>query len=143
LRQRTVAVGVVREGPGGVDLAAALPVLRQAGVRCLLVEGGAKVITSLLVAGLVDRLVVSLSGTIIGRGTEAVGDLGVARVAEGIRLGNRRIHTTAEDILVAWDVEGFPAAPSPEELDLAVAEAPGHGTPGRRPAQPLSRNRLP
>jgi GTP cyclohydrolase II len=126
LRERSVAVEVVPEGPGGVDLVAALPVLRRAGVRCLLAEGGAKVITSLLLGGLVDRLVVSLSGTIIGRGTEAVGDLGVARVADGIRLGNRRIHATAEDILVAWDVEGFPAdaGRSTGEVDLALADAP-------------------
>lgn len=129
LRARRVAVEVVREGPGGVDLGDALGLLREIGVRCLLVEGGAKVITSLLGGGFVDRLVVSLSGTIIGRGTEAVGDLGVARVADGVRLSNRTIHTTAEDILVAWDVDGFPL----DEVDLKEAEEPG---------QPLTKNRL-
>src|SRR6185369_8891713 len=49
-----------------------------AGVRSLLVEGGAQVITSLLGAGLVDRIVVGTAPRIIGAGTEAVGDLGVA-----------------------------------------------------------------
>jgi riboflavin biosynthesis pyrimidine reductase len=104
LRARAVGVEVVPAGRGGVDLAAALEVLRQLGVHSLLVEGGAKIITSLLLGDLVDRLVVSVSPTIIGRGREAVGDLGIERVAEGIRLSRRRIFTTSEDILVAWDV---------------------------------------
>jgi GTP cyclohydrolase II len=104
LRARGVGVHVVREGPGGVDLATALGLLRSLGVLCLLVEGGAEVITSLLSGGLVDRIIVSLSGTIIGRGTEAVGHLGIDRVADGIQLSHRRIHTTPDDILVAWDV---------------------------------------
>jgi riboflavin-specific deaminase-like protein len=104
LRARNVAVHVLPEGPGGVDLTSALFALRNLGVRSLLVEGGAKVITSLLLAELVDRLVVSLSATIIGQGTEAVGDLGIGRVADGIRLARRRVYVTAEDIVVAGDV---------------------------------------
>jgi len=106
LRARGVAVEPVPEGPGGVDLAAALALLAGLGVRCLLVEGGAKVITSLLRGGFVDRLVVSVSGTIIGRGTEAVGDLGIDRVADGVRLEHRTLHATEDDVLIAWDVAG-------------------------------------
>jgi 3,4-dihydroxy 2-butanone 4-phosphate synthase/GTP cyclohydrolase II len=117
LRARRVAVEVVSEGPGGVDLGTGLARLRQRGVRCLLVEGGAKVITSLLLGGFVDRLIVSVSGTIIGRGTEAVGELGIHRVAEGVRLANRTIHATEEDLLIAWDVEGLSAP------DITLAEA--------------------
>jgi GTP cyclohydrolase II len=118
LRARRVGVEVLPLGPGGVDLGAGLALLRQTGVRCLLVEGGAKVITSLLRGGFVDRLIVSVSGTIIGRGTEAVGDLGIDRVAEGVRLGNRTIHATEEDILIAWDVKGLPLP------EVSLAEAP-------------------
>lgn len=104
LESHQVNVDVVREGPGGVDLGDALALLRELGVRCLLVEGGAKVITSLLRGGFIDRLVVSVSGTIIGRGTEAVGDLDIDRVADGVRLGNRTVHATDDDVLFAWDV---------------------------------------
>lgn len=115
LEARQVMVDVVREGPGGVGLGDALTLLREFGVRCLLVEGGAKVITSMLRGGFVDRLVVSVSGTIIGRGTEAVGDLDIDRVADGVRLTNRMVHATDDDVLFAWDVVG-PA--ELEELDL-------------------------
>ena len=104
LRRRQIRVCVVPSGPGGVDLGAALAALRTEGIRSLLVEGGAEVITSLLAAGLVDRLVVGVSPMILGTGTEAVGPLGVSRVRDGIRLTNRSVHMTAEDILLAWDV---------------------------------------
>lgn len=101
---------VLPRGPGGVDLGAGLRELRQRGVRTLLVEGGARVITSLLGAGLVDRLVIGTAPRIIGAGTEAVGDLGIARVADGIELRNRSVHLTAEDVVTAWDVAQAPGA---------------------------------
>jgi GTP cyclohydrolase II len=107
-RERVRGLGagirVLPEGPGGVDLKAALQQLRDEGVRSLLVEGGAQVITSLLSAGLVDRIIVGTAPRIIGAGTEAVGDLGVARVTDGIVLRNRSVHLTADDVVTAWDV---------------------------------------
>ena len=107
-RKRLLAAGagvrVLPSGPGGIDLAAALALLRAEGVRSVLVEGGAQVITSLLAARLVDRIVVGTAPRIIGAGTEAVGDLGVARVIEGIALRNRSVHLTADDVVTAWDV---------------------------------------
>jgi GTP cyclohydrolase II len=107
-RQRLRALGasvwVVPAGPAGVDLPAALRVLRELGIRTLLVEGGARTITSLLGARLVDRIVVSIAAKIIGAGTEAVGDLGIARVTQGISLRNRCMYVTADDVITAWDV---------------------------------------
>jgi GTP cyclohydrolase II len=104
LRARSVGVHVVDAGPRGVDLASALQTLRGLGVGSLLVEGGARVITSFFAEKLVDRLVVGIAPTIMGTGVEAVGDLGVARVAESIRLTNRSVHRAGGDLLVAADV---------------------------------------
>jgi GTP cyclohydrolase II len=104
VREAGAGVRVLPPGPGGVDLKAALAQLREEGVRSLLVEGGAQVITSLLSAGLADRLIVGTAPRIIGAGTEAVGDLGVARVTEGILLRNRSVHLTTDDVVTAWDV---------------------------------------
>ena len=104
LRARQVGVHVVPEGPDGIDLAAALKTLHQRGVRSLLIEGGARVITSALAAGLVDRVIVGIAPTIIGAGTDAVGDLGVARIADGIKLVNRSLHSIGDDVILAWDV---------------------------------------
>jgi len=104
IRDAGAGIRVLPPGPGGVDLKAALAQLRAEGVRSVLVEGGAQVITSLLGAGLADRIVVGTAPRIIGAGTEAVGDLGVARVTEGIALHNRSVHLTADDVVMAWDV---------------------------------------
>jgi 3,4-dihydroxy 2-butanone 4-phosphate synthase/GTP cyclohydrolase II len=104
LRATGAGIRVVPAAPDGVDLPAALRVLRELGVRTLLVEGGARVITSLLGARLVDRLVVGTTPKIIGTGVEAVGDRGIARVTQGISLRNRCMHVTPDDVIMAWDV---------------------------------------
>ena len=104
LRRRGVRVEVVPEGAHGVDVLAALAVLRDSGTTSLLVEGGSRVLTSMLAAGVVDRLVVGVAPVIIGDGTQAVGPLGVSVVADGIRLENRSIHGLQSDVLLAWDV---------------------------------------
>jgi 3,4-dihydroxy 2-butanone 4-phosphate synthase/GTP cyclohydrolase II len=104
LRSRQVAVRTVPAGSSGVDLESVLKDLRVDGVRSLLVEGGARVITAMLAAGVADRLIVAVAPTIVGSGTEAVGDLGIATVASGLRLTNRSLHVLADDMVIAWDV---------------------------------------
>ena len=102
---RAVGVQVVDAAPPwGVELAPTLALLREAGVRSLLVEGGAAVITSFLRQRLVDRLVVGIAPRILGAGTEAVGDLSVARVADGLCLTGKSLHALGEDVVVAADV---------------------------------------
>jgi riboflavin-specific deaminase-like protein len=104
LRSRRVSVLSAGSTPDGVDIGAALLSLRKLGIRCLLVEGGARVITSMLASRVVDRLIVSIAPTIIGAGTDAVGDLSIRRIADGLTLGNRSIHAVGDDVLLAWDV---------------------------------------
>jgi GTP cyclohydrolase II len=103
-RSQAVGVQVVDPSPRGVDLAGTLQTLRALGVGSLLVEGGARVITSFFAERLVDRLVVGIAPTIMGTGIDAVGDLGVARVAESLHLANRSVHQAGGDLLVAADV---------------------------------------
>ncbi|HEY1634425.1 MAG TPA: GTP cyclohydrolase II RibA [Acidimicrobiales bacterium] len=105
LQARSIKVCLVDPGPDGVELRAGLAALRDEGVESLLVEGGAKVITSMLAARVVDRLIVGVAPTIMGRGTESVGALGVDRVIDGIRLTDRRVHTLPDDILLSWSVQ--------------------------------------
>jgi GTP cyclohydrolase II len=105
LRATRVTVHEVTGGREGVDLAAALAHLRRSGVESLMVEGGSRVITSVLAAGQADRLVVSISPTIVGTGVDAVGDLGIDLVTEGVGLTNRAFYLADEDVLLGWDVE--------------------------------------
>ena len=104
LRRRGVSVTVVRPGPNGVDLEAAMKALFRDGIRSVLVEGGARVITSFLSSGLADRLVVGISPRVLGTGTEAVRDLGIREVAGSIRLEHRAVHAVGDDLLVAGDL---------------------------------------
>ena len=107
-RRALVAAGAtVRDvvpGPDGLRIGDALRLLRELGVASLLVEGGGRVLTSMLRAGAADRVVVSLSPTIIGTGIEAVGAIGVDRVADGIRLANRSVFLAGDDVLLGYDV---------------------------------------
>ncbi|WP_448612607.1 GTP cyclohydrolase II [Modestobacter sp. URMC 112] len=108
-RQLVSAGATVRDvppGPEGLRMGDVLRLLRALGVASLLVEGGGRVITSMLCAAAADRVVVSLSPTIIGAGVEAVGSLGVDRVADGVRLVNRSVFLAGDDVLMGFDVAG-------------------------------------
>ena len=105
LRGQGVRVEVVTADEAGrVSLPAALAALRSSGTQSVLVEGGAEVITGMLAAGLVDRIVVSISPLVIGRGTEAVGGLGIDAIGDGIRLENRTMLPVGDDLIVAGDI---------------------------------------
>jgi len=105
LRRRGVSVLVVPAGSNGVDLGAALQALLDAGLRSVLVEGGAQVITSFLSMGLADRLVVGIAPRVLGSGTEAVRDLGITEVTSSIRIEHRAVYVAGDDVLIAGDLE--------------------------------------
>jgi 3,4-dihydroxy 2-butanone 4-phosphate synthase/GTP cyclohydrolase II len=104
LRAAGATVRTVASAPDGLDVHDALRELRALGVASLLVEGGGRVLTSMLRASVADRVVVSLSPTIIGAGVDAVGAMGVDRVADGIRLVNRSVFLAGDDVLLGFDV---------------------------------------
>lgn len=51
---------------GQVDLQALLGYLAAAGIKSLMVEGGAQVITSFVIAGLADRVVITIAPAVLG-----------------------------------------------------------------------------
>jgi GTP cyclohydrolase II len=107
LRALGVRVEVVAGDGGRVSIPEVLATLHRTGTRSVLIEGGSAVITDVLSKGLVDRMIVSISPLLIGSGTEAVNDLGVDVVANGIRLDNRTVICVGDDIIVAGDVCGW------------------------------------
>ncbi|MET1065680.1 MAG: bifunctional diaminohydroxyphosphoribosylaminopyrimidine deaminase/5-amino-6-(5-phosphoribosylamino)uracil reductase RibD [Arthrobacter sp.] len=64
------------------DPAEALDVLFAAGVRHLMVEGGSRILSAFLAAGLVDELIVYVAPTLLGSGTAALEDLGINTLAD-------------------------------------------------------------
>lgn len=97
---------VLSQRDGRVELGEALRYLKSRGIESLLVEGGARVITSLLAPrGLTDRLVVSIAPSVLGSGIEAVGDLGISDVASGLELRDPAVHLVGRDVVVGADLE--------------------------------------
>lgn len=94
-------VVVLPPGPdGGVALEALLDDLYALGVGTLMVEGGARVITALLRARLADRIAVCVAPRILGTGLAAVGDLGIARLAEALLLDEPRVTAYGADLII-------------------------------------------
>jgi GTP cyclohydrolase II len=82
---------------GWVDLEALMGALGAAGVRRLMVEGGARVLTSFLRAGLGDYAVVTVAPRFLG-GLAAVGALDAARPP---RFAQVTSHRLADDVVLA------------------------------------------
>jgi len=95
---------------GRVDLVALLTTLHQRGVGSLLVEGGAGMITALLQAWLVDRLVVCVAPKILGAGIEAVGDLGIRELARTLILTGTSVTPFGVDLVLDGRIE-YPGTP--------------------------------
>ena len=90
---------------GRVDLGALLAELYARGVRSVMVEGGAALITSLLRDRLVDRLAVCIAPKVLGSGIEAVGDLGVRELADSLILTETSVVRYGVDLVLDARVE--------------------------------------
>jgi 3,4-dihydroxy 2-butanone 4-phosphate synthase/GTP cyclohydrolase II len=90
---------------GWVDLEALMNGLGAAGVRRLMVEGGARVLTSFLRAGLGDYAVVTVAPRFLG-GLAAVGALDGARPP---RFAAVTAHRLADDVVLAGPLGWEPA----------------------------------
>jgi 3,4-dihydroxy 2-butanone 4-phosphate synthase/GTP cyclohydrolase II len=84
---------------GQVDLPALLNRLGELGIGSLMVEGGARVITSFLYARLVDLLVLTISPVLVG-GLHAVESLGESDLAGLPRLQHLRHEWLGEDFIL-------------------------------------------
>ncbi|MFC1962163.1 bifunctional diaminohydroxyphosphoribosylaminopyrimidine deaminase/5-amino-6-(5-phosphoribosylamino)uracil reductase RibD [Chloroflexota bacterium] len=101
LRGRGIETLVIPETEtGGVDLGHLLRELAARGITSVLVEGGAKVITSFLQGNLADKLIVIITPKILGKGIEAVGDLNITEVNQSLKLAFTRIRRLSEDLII-------------------------------------------
>ncbi|MEX2468759.1 MAG: RibD family protein [Pseudohongiellaceae bacterium] len=97
------------EDPQQVSLAAAMRLLRERGIRSLMVEGGAEVITGFLQAHLADSLVLTVAPTLVG-GYKAVGDLQNDGGYERLSIDPLHYGKAGRDLVVWGDLQyGGPA----------------------------------
>ena len=85
---------------GHIDLKKLLKILAGRQISSILIEGGAKIITSALKENLVNRLVTVIAPKIIGKGIEAVGDLNIRNLQDAKLLSVRKILKKGADIIV-------------------------------------------
>ena len=88
---------------GQVDLKILLSEFLQAGIGSLMVEGGARVITSFLSAHLVDRLVLTIAPLLVG-GLNAVSNLTKTNNYSFPSLHNPRYQNVGDNIVLFGNV---------------------------------------
>jgi diaminohydroxyphosphoribosylaminopyrimidine deaminase/5-amino-6-(5-phosphoribosylamino)uracil reductase len=94
----------IRKSADGLDLARFLEQAGKSGITSILVEGGQRLATSFLKRNLVNKLYVLIAPLIIGAGVDAVGDLGVQKLTQAIRLGDSGSKRVGTNIVI-W---GYP-----------------------------------
>lgn len=82
------------------DPAEVVAVLAERQVRHLLVEGGPTLASAFLRAGLVDEVVAYVAPVLLGTGPAAVADLGIATIADALRLRVRSVERVGPDVVV-------------------------------------------
>ena len=88
-----------------VDLMRLLMELGKRNISSVLVEGGADIITSMLVEQLPDRVVIIIAPKIVGKGLEAIGDLGIKNINESLRLAYRKVRRLGDDLIIDGRIE--------------------------------------
>lgn len=88
---------------GHIDLKEALQALWTRGIRSLMVEGGANVITAFLKAQLVDALVLTVAPVLAG-GYKAVGDMGHGVRPQLPRIAPLHADRLGDDLIVWGDL---------------------------------------
>lgn len=91
---------------GAFDPAAVLALLHERGLRRVLVEGGGKVVSSFLRAGLLDRLFLTSAPVLIGDGVPGIRFEGADRLAEALRAPVRRF-VLGEDVCTEVDLSAL------------------------------------
>jgi riboflavin-specific deaminase-like protein len=93
------------ERSGRVALLEALELLAARGVKRLLVEGGAKVLTSFLEAGLAQRAEIEIAPLWLGApATPSLGELGVGHLGRALRLERIEVERLGQSVLLRGDI---------------------------------------
>ena len=100
IKKLGVEVWVVKkERNGRVGLKDLLRKLGKREIMSVLVEGGSEMITSLLKAGLVDKMIIPIAPKIVGKGLEAIGDLNINEINKSIKFSSFKTMKKGDDII--------------------------------------------
>ena len=96
-------IQVSRQSGDFVPLSPAMEILREKGIKSLMVEGGAKVITEFLKQGLADAIVMTVAPKLLG-GYKAVGDLELEDASLSPNIAPISYDKLGEDLIVWGDL---------------------------------------
>ena len=100
VKKRGAEVWVVRkEKNGRVCLKDLLRKLGEREIMSVLVEGGSEIITSLLKANLVDKMIIPIAPKIIGKGLDGIGDLNINKINNALKFSSFKTMKKGEDII--------------------------------------------
>jgi diaminohydroxyphosphoribosylaminopyrimidine deaminase / 5-amino-6-(5-phosphoribosylamino)uracil reductase len=99
LGERGVEVWRLPEREGRVDLRALMAELGRRDFLSVMIEGGAEVAASALREGVVDQVWAFVAPALIGAGKGAIGELGVAKIADAFGLEEMEVERVGEDWL--------------------------------------------
>lgn len=89
---------------GYVDLSEALAAVGRQDINSVMIEGGARIITSVLDQQLADHLVLTVASVMVG-GLRAVGDLGSVNAPVAARLEKPRYQWCGEDLIIRGEFQ--------------------------------------
>ncbi len=90
---------VKKDKKGRVSLRELLRGLGKRGITSVMVEGGSEIVTSLLRANLVDKIIILTAPKIMGKGLEAIGDLGVCKIKDTIKFSSFKTMRKGDDLV--------------------------------------------
>ncbi|EQB63745.1 MAG: hypothetical protein RBG1_1C00001G1324 [candidate division Zixibacteria bacterium RBG-1] len=89
---------------GQVDLLSLLKKTGENKITSILIEGGQKVLTSFMQEKLVDKVYCFIAPKIIGKGLDAVAELGIRKISDSVQLKNVEIKKIEDNVLIS----GYP-----------------------------------
>ncbi len=88
------------DGENHVSLPKLLQELGKREITSLLVEGGAGIATAFLKENLVDQLLMIVAPKIVGTGTNAIGELGIDKMADALHFSYRKVSRRGDDLII-------------------------------------------
>lgn len=106
LKKKNVKTIKISSVKNGIDLTELMDRLGEMGIDSVLIEGGAKIHTSALAAGIVNRVQVYIAPKIIGDdGISAFSAMGINNVNDSVVLKNPQVHMFGDDIMIEYEVK--------------------------------------
>ncbi|MEQ1754354.1 MAG: bifunctional diaminohydroxyphosphoribosylaminopyrimidine deaminase/5-amino-6-(5-phosphoribosylamino)uracil reductase RibD [Micropepsaceae bacterium] len=104
LEERKVKVFRLPTGPDGIDIQSCLKLLASQGLTRVLVEGGARLASTLVKSGVVDQLLWYRSPAVMGEGKSVISGFDCASIAEMPRFIRKETTRLGEDVLETYRV---------------------------------------